>query len=78
MENVKRHMLPMTPKDCHDIEGPVTLILSVVAPHFPVNGFVRRPPIPNLFFLALSNLEDEIHFKCGRFVTSQILECYIN
>ena len=35
---------------------------------------------PNLthFFLTSPNLEDEIHFKGGRFVTSQIfnLECY--
>ena len=78
MENVKKQILPRTSEDCPDIKGPVTLILSVVAPHFSVNGFVRRPPIPNLFFLAFSNLEDEIHFKCGRFVTSQNLECYIN
>ena len=31
---------------------------------------LRRPPNPNLF-LASPNLEDEIHFKGGRFVTSQ-------
>ena len=30
-----------------------------------------KTPNPNLFLLASSNLEDEIHFKCGRFVTSQ-------
>ena len=32
---------------------------------------LRRPPNPNHFFLASPNLEDEIHFKGGRFVTSQ-------
>ena len=32
---------------------------------------LRRPPNPNLFLLASPNLEDEIHFKGGRFVTSQ-------
>ena len=30
-----------------------------------INGFSRRPPKPNLFFLASPNLEDEIHFKGG-------------
>ena len=40
----------------------------------------RRPRTLTYFFLASPNLEDEIHFKGGRFVTSQnckILECYI-
>ena len=32
MENVKRQILPRTPEDGHDFKGPVTLILSVVAP----------------------------------------------
>ena len=32
---------------------------------------LRRPPNLTYFFLASPNLEDEIHFKGGRFVTSQ-------
>ena len=32
---------------------------------------LRRPQILTYFFLASPNLEDEIHFKGGRFVTSQ-------
>ena len=32
---------------------------------------LRRPPNPTYFLLASPNLEDEIHFKGGRFVTSQ-------
>ena len=52
--------------------GTVSMFLSVVAPEtFPLNGIARRPPNPNLFLLASSNLGDEIHFKWGRFVTSQ-------
>ena len=50
----------------------IALLSSVVAPQTSlVDGFAGRPPNPNLFLLASSNLEDEIHFKCGRFVTSQ-------
>ena len=53
--------------------GTVRMFLSVVSPEtFPLNGIARRPPNPNLFLLASSNLGDEIHFKGGRFVTSQI------
>ena len=32
---------------------------------------LRRPPTLTYFLLASPNLEDEIHFKGGRFVTSQ-------
>ena len=32
---------------------------------------LRRPPNLTYFLLASPNLEDEIHFKGGRFVTSQ-------
>ena len=32
---------------------------------------LRRPQTLTYFFLASPNLEDEIHFKGGRFVTSQ-------
>ena len=50
----------------------IALISNVVAPQTSlVDGFAGRPANPNLFLLASSNLEDEIHFKCGRFVTSQ-------
>ena len=45
--------------------GTIALLLSVVAPRISVmiGGFAGRPPIPNLFFLAFSNLEDEIHLS---------------
>ena len=79
MENVKKQILLRTPEDGHDFKGSVTLIFKCGSNHtFQFYGFASGPPNPNLFFLALSNLEDEIHFKCGRFVTSQNLECYIN
>ena len=54
-------------------DGTVTMLLRVVAPQTPemIDEILRRPPNPNLFFLASPNLEDEIHFKGGRFVTSQ-------
>ena len=61
-------------------DGTVTVLLRVVAPQTPCDDrwILRRPPNPNLFLLASPNLEDEIPFKGGRFVTSQIfnLECY--
>ena len=79
MENVKRQIWLITPEDGHDFKGPVTLILSVVAPTlFRSMDLLVDPQTLTFFFLALSNLEDEIHFKCGRFVTSQNWECYIN
>ena len=60
------------PEEVSEFIGTVTLFLSVVAPlTFPTKRFARRPPSPNPFLLASSNLEDEIHFKCGRFVPSQ-------
>ena len=37
---------------------------------------IQGDPNPSLFFLASSNLEDEIHFKGGRFVTSQIFKIW--
>ena len=54
-------------------DGTVTMLLRVVAPQTPetIDEILRRPPNPNLFLLASPNLEDEIHFKGGRFVTSQ-------
>ena len=65
-----------TPEEISEFIGTMTLFLSVVAPlTFLTKTLARRPPTPTLFLLASSNLEDEIHFKCGRFVTSQILEC---
>ena len=60
------------PEEVSEFIGTVTLLLSVVAPQTSlVEGFAGRPPNPNLFLLASPNLEDEIHFKGGRFVTSQ-------
>ena len=62
------------------IDETVTMVLRVIAPQAPCDDrwILRRPPNPNLFLLASPNLEDEIPFKGGRFVTSQIfnLECY--
>ena len=54
------------------IDGAVTMFLRVVASQTPetIDGF-EETPNPNLFLLASPNLEDEIHFKGGRFVTSQ-------
>ena len=48
------------------------MFLRVVASKIPetIDGF-EETPNPNLFLLASPNLEDEIHFKGGRFVTSQ-------
>ena len=54
------------PEEVSEFIGTVTLLLSVVAPlTFPTKTFATRPPTPNHFLLASSNLEDEIHFKCG-------------
>ena len=51
----------------------MTLILRVVVPQTLGRTMdIQGDPNPSLFFLASSNLEDEIHFKGGRFVTSQI------
>ena len=46
---------------------------KVVAPQTPCDDrwILRRPPNLTYFLLASTNLEDEIHFKGGRFVTSQ-------
>ena len=48
-------------------DGTVTMLLRVVAPQTPetIDEILRRPPNPNLFFLASPNLEDEIPFKGG-------------
>ena len=54
-------------------DGTVTMFLRVVAPQTPCDDrwILRRPPTLTYFLLASLNLEDEIHFKGGRFVTSQ-------
>ena len=54
-------------------DGAVTMLLRVVASQTLCDDrwILRRPPNPNLFLLASLNLEDEIPFKGGRFVTSQ-------
>ena len=65
-----------TPEEISEFIGTMTLSLSVVAPlTFLTKTFARRPQPLTFSLLASSNLEDEIHFKCGRFVTSQIMEC---
>ena len=55
------------------IDGTVTMLLRVVAPQTPCDDqwILRRPPNLTYSFLASLNLEDEIPFKGGRFVTSQ-------
>jgi len=55
------------------VEGTVTMFLRVVAPQTPCDDrwILRRPPNLTYFLLASPNLEGEIHFKGGRFVTSQ-------
>ena len=54
-------------------DGTVTMFLRVVAPQTPemIDGFWEDPQTLTYFLLASPNLEDEIHFKGGRFVTSQ-------
>ena len=54
-------------------DGTVTVLVRVVAPQTPCDDrwILRRPPNLTYFLLASPNLEDEIHFKGGRFVTSQ-------
>ena len=54
-------------------DGTVTMLLRVVAPQTPGDNqwILRRPQTLTYFLLASPNLEDEIHFKGGRFVTSQ-------
>ena len=54
-------------------DGTVTMLLRVVAPQTPCDDqwILRRPQTLTYFLLASPNLEDEIHFKGGRFVTSQ-------
>ena len=51
----------------------VTMLLRVVAPQTLCDDrwILRRPQTLTFFFLASPNLEDEIPFKGGRFVTSQ-------
>ena len=53
--------------------GTATMFLRVVAPQTPCDDrwILRRTQTLTFFLLASPNLEDEIHFKGGRFVTSQ-------
>ena len=55
------------------VDGTVTMLLRVVVPKTLCDDrwILRRPPSLTYIFLASPNLEDEIHFKGGRFVTSQ-------
>ena len=54
-------------------DGTVMMFLRVVAAQTPkmIDGFCEDSQTPTFFLLASPNLEDEIHFKGGRFVTSQ-------
>ena len=49
MENVKKQILPRTPEDGHDFKGPVTLILSVVAPTLFSSMDLLEDPNPEPF-----------------------------
>ena len=49
-----------------NFDGAMSPALSVVALDLvTIDGFFEKTPNPNLFFLASTNLGDEIHFKCG-------------
>jgi len=66
-EDLRRSTLSSIRMEYMSFDGTVTMLLRVVAPQtfVAINGFSRKPPNPNLFFLASSNLEGEIHFKGG-------------
>ena len=72
-EDLRRPTLPTIRMEYKSFDGTVTRLLRVVAPQTPCDDrwILRRPPNLIYFFLASPNLEDEIHFKGGRFVTSQ-------
>ena len=71
--DMRRSTLSKIRMDYMSFDGTVTTLLRVVAPQTPCEDrwILRRPPNLTYFFLASPNLEDEIHFKGGRFVTSQ-------
>ena len=71
-EDLRRLALSRIRMEYMSIDGTVTMLLRVVAPQTSGDDrWILKTPNPNLFFLASPNLEDEIHFKGGRFVTSQ-------
>ena len=72
-EDLRRPTLSRIRMEYISFDGTITMFLRVVAPltFVPIDGFLRRPSNLTYFFLASPNLEDEIHFKGGRFVTSQ-------
>ena len=72
-KNLRRPTLSRIRMEYTGIDGTVTMLLRVVAPQTPCDDrwILRRPPNLTYFLLASPNLEDEIHFKGGRFVTSQ-------
>ena len=71
--DLRRPTLSTIRMEYMSFDGTVTMFLRVVAPQTPCDDrwILRRPPNPTYFLLASPNLEDEIHFKGGRFVTSQ-------
>ena len=73
LEDLRRPTLSRIRTEYMSFDGTVTMILRVVAPQTPCDDqwILRRPPNPNLVLLASPNLEDEIPYKGGRFVTSQ-------
>ena len=72
-ENLRRSTLSTIRMEYMSFDGTVTMLLRVVAPENPGDDRWIFEKTPNLtyFFLASPNLEDKIHFKGGRFVTSQ-------
>ena len=72
-QDLRRLTLPTIRMEYLSLDGTVTMLLRVVAPETHCDDrwiLIRRPKL-TYFLLATPNLEDEIHFKGGRFVTSQ-------
>ena len=59
--------------EVYEFDGTVPILLREVAPQTPetIDETLKKTPNLTYFFLASPNLEDEIPFKGGRFVTSQ-------
>ena len=80
LKDLRRPTLSRIRMEYMSFDGTVTMLLRVAALQTPCDDrwILRRPQNPSLFLASLSEFEDEIHFKGGRFVTSQIfnLECY--
>ena len=69
-ENLRRPTQSRMRMEYMNFYGTVPMFLRVVAPETPETIDGRTPNL-TYFFVASLNLEDEIHFKGGRLVTSQ-------